>query len=171
MGENYEVLPAVTPVVNIDGIEYQPQFQAFSQAGALVAGTVVVTLRPPDTKHSRLWTYVGLGRTNSAIGDLCRLERVIGFSGNSITIAWDDTNRVAANYPANVPLQLIGGLLLTNDAGGGLKQLEGMRPQLSTNDYPIQLSIVSAAAIGNYSVVGIFIDVPASAPLNNLFLP
>lgn len=164
MGENYEVLPTVQPVCQIDAFSMPVSVGRFLTTQNLVAGTLVIPLPPPPTPfQSRLWTYLAYSRT-SAVGDRTRFEMVMGTVSN--TLFFDNSNFVAITVPSATQINIAGAItLLPNSVSQ-----QGLGAQLATPENPLQFSAIAVAAAGTITVLGSFIDIPMNAPIPGYFI-
>ncbi len=164
-GENYEVIPAVQPVVIIDGVEWAPEFEFWSLGDTnLVAGIVDVALGAPPENKQRLWITLWVKRSNIAAGDSGELVRNWGATNLGIhRQEWDQL------IGANSWLPIIGGQFEFQLPAGSVTSIRGINTQLSTPDFPLHYRATAAAAVGTFNLAGMFVDIPRSAPLSGFF--
>jgi len=175
MGESYEVLPTVQPVVQVDAFDWSTMvLRNYSSTTPLIAGTVSVQLPFPSNQGPfgvtdnenmiRVWINLAQNRTSLAAGSLLRLVR--GVAGDQMVLHQDNTTDVT---PQSVFRPVIGGRSISGTLALSY-QLFGLEPQIArAPDMPLIITAAAAAAVGDVNLAGTFIDVPRTAPLTFFF--
>lgn len=166
VGYEYEVVPVVQPVVEINGFEMPPRVNGIRVAGNLIAGTLVFDLHPTTQPAiNRLFLEIWVARTAPAAGDREDVTRTV--NGKSEFLA---TSAIGVSGFANESIPLVGGFKRVLNPAGVINELKGRRPVMSFPESHIGLQIAAAAAVGGWEYNAIFIDLPASAPVPGEFL-
>lgn len=163
MGEDFELLPSVQPVVQLDGIKWPLSYGIYSSGAInLIAGTVTTVLPLPSNQNeSRLWVSLELNRSAAAVGDADYLLRQ-GWAGLAHTL-WQSL--LGAIPGASLPIPIIGSIKnYANMPAGSATQLFGRPATLSTQQNPLAVAASAAAAVGTISYFGLYLDCNASAP-------
>jgi len=171
MGEDYTVLPAVQPVCVIDGLELPLQKGQYSFTANLAVGAVNTNLPNASSadKKSRLWINLEVQRSNVVLGtDSYKLIRSITAMGPAAREVWQQANGLVG---AGIWQPVISGKMVvaTTAAGGPPMELNGVRPVLVPKDEILIFQANAAAAVGNFTLIGLYVDVPDSAPLPAAF--
>jgi hypothetical protein len=162
MGEDYEVLPTVQPVVMVDGIKWPPQWVQYASPLIPFAASPlsVILPQPQNQNQSRVWLSIRVLRTSPAAGDITFLNRICGTVKSLLVFQTDMT----ALAPPNRSLPLVGGLDRDVVAGQPV-ETRGRPTVLSTTQYPLEVLFSAVAPAGSIQIVGLYVDVNASAPL------
>jgi hypothetical protein len=187
MGEPYEVLPTVQPVVQVDALPWPLQVRNFAAVVpyAAAATTVFFMDPPPNNITQRLWLQIWVNRT--VILPLSVLQLRAGVIGQQ-NILWEDQivsmdQGAVISTRNNIFTPVVGGKALLDI--NAIHQffdtvalvpvkynvsvplfVQGMPPLAHTPDVPLQFAIASPAlGAGNLNITGVFVDLPLSAPL------
>lgn len=157
-GQNYEILPVVQPVVNVDGIARPEQYECWVAAAQnIINGTVTTLLPLPGPNFKRIWLQLWT-KSTAGTAPLDSLDRLI--NNAAFTLA---DQPAAALVTFDVPL--IGGM---RQASATSAALMGLAPQISHAGAPLQHRHVDTVAAGTFVIRGCFIDVPLSSPVSSL---
>lgn len=165
MGEPYQVIPSVQPVVIVDGLEYPIRYERYGAVANLAAGTISVYLADLPTGKSRLWINITLQRSNPASGDSDALYLQVGTGRQQLALAAGPGSLLGS-----IPVPLIGGWAMVQSPGGTINTFQGGRPVLQTPNNQIFFEATAAAAVGTWTMSGLYIDIPVNAPIPPNFL-
>jgi hypothetical protein len=158
MGENYNVVEIVQPVVPIDAFQWPMEFQTFTAANVAYAiGTTTFSLPDPEPKELRLWLSLWVTRSVIAGADIVQLRRGVL---NNQTLLYQ-----TKDADVNEFRPVIGGV---QHFGATKSDVRGTLPQPATLQAPLSLAFIALGA-GLANLTGSFVDVPLSSPLTGVY--
>jgi hypothetical protein len=165
MGEEYEVLPVVQPVVDVPPFEFPPAIGSYSSSTAIVAaGTITINLPMPSAQDMiRLWLHIWFNRS-VADNDLTQLRR--GAVGTQCLLFQSKMFDAFGTYDARF-IPMIGGIYSYNqNRVDAPAHPVGISPKASYRGSLLSITHAAPAlAVGNFNVAACYVDVPQSAPL------
>ena len=156
-GQQYDVLESVQPVVQVTPWENPPSFGHWSLTVPLVAGTVTTNPPAAGAGNARIWCGLWWTRTNVAAGDILFFNRV----ANGVAEPIFHSNQVLA---ANELYPIIGHKAF-GVAAGLTYMWNDVGPKVSYLSSVLELRATAAAAVGNISYTGYYVDVPEQSSL------
>jgi hypothetical protein len=168
LGENYELLPSVQPVVEVDAWEHPPNYQPFALITPQVAGLLSQDLPlPSNDKQGRIWWSLSCVRSVHAAGDSVGVTRLVqGSPAQQIIFS-----AAELLIPASNQWPLIGALAIYPIPAGTLTSVLGRaNPVFCTKASNLRVDSFSVAAAGNFTLSGYFTDIPKNSAVPYSFL-